>query len=92
MQIDGVSMGSPLAPALTKVFITHIEQKLEKYDQSDQIKMYLRYVDDPFIIMNSKQSDVDQLFKFVSTLHPKLKFTCESEKNYQLPFLDVKVI
>ena len=54
--------------------------------------MYLRYVDDTFIIMNGEQSDVDQLIKFVNTLHPKLKCTCESEKDYQLPFLDVKVI
>jgi hypothetical protein len=92
MQVDGVSMGSPLAPIIADVFMTHIEQQLENYDQFDRIKMYLRYVDDTFIIFNGQESDADQLVKFVNGLHPKLKFTCEIEKKFELPFLDVKVM
>ena len=52
----------------------------------------LGYVDDTFIIMNGQQSYIDQLIEFVNKFHPKLKFTCEVEKNYELSFLDVKVI
>ncbi|CAF1309282.1 unnamed protein product [Adineta steineri] len=92
MQVDGVSMGSPLAPLLADVFMTHIEQQFQEYDQSNKIKLYLRYVDDTFIILNGKESDVEQLIEFVNQLHPKLRFTRELEKNYELPFLDVKVI
>ncbi|CAF3882614.1 unnamed protein product [Adineta steineri] len=51
-----------------------------------------KYVDDTFIILNGKESDVEQLIEFVNQLHPKLRFTRELEKNYELPFLDVKVI
>jgi len=92
MQVDGVSMGSPLAPIFADIFMTHIEQQLKDYDQFNKIKLYLRYVDDTFIILNDKERDAKRLVEFVNQLHPKLKFTCEEEKNFELPFLDVKVI
>ena len=91
-QVDGVSIGSPLAPALADVFITHIEQQMRNYERFDRIKMYLRNVDDTFIIFNGNESDADRLVDFVNTLHPKVKFTREIEKNFELPFLDVKVL
>jgi predicted GIY-YIG superfamily endonuclease len=92
MQIDGVSMGSPLAPILADVFMTYIEQRIDEYEHSDKIKLYLRYVDDTFIIFNGKENDAQQLVEFVNKLHTKLKFTYEIENNFESPFLDVKVI
>jgi hypothetical protein len=92
MQVDGVIMGSPLVPILPDIFMTHIEQQLEQYDQYHRIKIYLRYVYHTFIIFNGKESDADELVKFINTLHPRLKFTCEHEKNYELTFLDVEVL
>ncbi|CAF3002220.1 unnamed protein product [Rotaria sp. Silwood2] len=91
MQVDGVSMGSPLVPTLADIFMTHIEKKLEQYEHKDRIKIYLRYVDDTFIIFNGKESGVEKLVKFVNELHPKLNSTCKVGKNYELPFLDAKV-
>ncbi|CAF1208252.1 unnamed protein product [Rotaria sordida] len=92
MQVDGVSMGSPLAPILADIFMTYIEQQIEEYEYSDKIKLYVRYVDDTFIIFNGKENDIQQLVEFVNKLHPKLKFTHEIESNFELPFLDVKVV
>jgi hypothetical protein len=91
-QIDGVSMGSPLAPALADLFMTHIESKLEQYQHKDKIKTYYRYVDDTFIIMNDKKRDVDNLLDYVNSLHQNIKFTCEKENNFEISFLDVKII
>jgi hypothetical protein len=54
-------MGSPLAPALADLFMTHIESKLEQYEHNNKIKTYYRYVDDTFIVMNDKEQDVDNL-------------------------------
>ncbi|CAF4157396.1 unnamed protein product, partial [Rotaria sordida] len=45
IQVDGVSMGSPLAPILADIFMTYIEQQIEEYEYSDKIKLYVRYVD-----------------------------------------------
>ena len=45
-QIDGVAMGSPLAPVLANFFMGHYERLwLEKYTGS-QVLYYRRYVDD----------------------------------------------
>ena len=72
--------------------MTHIEQELNEYDQSNKIRMYLRYVHDTFLIANGQQSDVDQLIELVNKFHPKLRFTCEIEKNYEFSFLNVELI
>ena len=62
-QIEGVSMGSPLAPALADLFMTHIESKLEHYQYKDKIKTYYRYVDDTFIVMNGKKRRCRQFIR-----------------------------
>ena len=88
-QVDGVSMGSPLAPILADVFMSHVEEQIEEYDHQ-RIKLYVRYVDDTFILFQGEQGDVVKLVEFVNHLHPKLKFTHAIENNYELPFLDVR--
>ncbi|CAF3873515.1 unnamed protein product [Rotaria sp. Silwood1] len=92
LQVDGVSMDSPLASILADIFMEHIEQELEKFEDNNKIKFYRRYVDDTFIIFNGKQGDIDKLLNYVNSLHPNLKFTNEVENDYELSFLDVKVI
>ena len=89
-QVDGVSMGSPLAPA--DLFMTHLESKLEQYEHYNKIKIYYRYVDDTFIIMNGKEQDINNLVEYVNSLHPNIKFTCEKEDKFEISFLNVKVI
>jgi hypothetical protein len=91
-QIDGVSMGSPLAPAFADLFMTHIESKLQQYEYNHTIKTSYRYVDDTFIVMNGKERDVDNLLQYVNSLHSDIKFTCEKENNFEISFLDVKII
>jgi hypothetical protein len=85
-------MGSSLAPALADLFMTHIESKLEQYQDNDKIKTYYRYVGDTFIVMNGKERDVDNLLEYVNSLHSNIKFTCEKENNFEISFLDVKII
>ena len=47
-QIDGISMGLPLGPALANVFVGFYEQKLVSQIAKPQV--YFRYVDDTFVI------------------------------------------
>ena len=55
-QIDGVAMGSPLAPVLANLFMGHHEKRwLENY--SSGIEFYRRYVDDTFALFNSLRTD-----------------------------------
>ncbi|CAF0937152.1 unnamed protein product, partial [Didymodactylos carnosus] len=92
IQRDGVSMGSPLAPILADIFMEHIENKVEQYPEQHRIKIMKRYVDDMFFMIDGKHDDIEKLLEWFNQLHYKIKFTCENEKNYELPFLDVKII
>ena len=54
-QIDGVSMGSLLAPILADLFMGHHEKsRLENYKDS-KILIYWRYVDDIFCLFDNEQ-------------------------------------
>ena len=48
-QTDGVAMGSPLGPLLANVFMSHIEETLEREDK--RLSFYRRYVDGTLTIM-----------------------------------------
>ena len=51
-QIDGLSMGSPLAPLLANWFVSKLETNLLNEIQP---KMYTRYVDDIFTIFSNEE-------------------------------------
>ena len=53
-QIDGVPMGSPLAPILDNLFMGYHEKSwLENYKDS-KISIYRRYVDDIFCLFDNE--------------------------------------
>ena len=87
-QTDGVAMGSPLGPALAKIFVGFNEEKL--FSHISKPSTYFRYVDDTFAMFcNEKESE--NFFNQLNCLHSSLKFTFEKEKNNCLLFLDVNV-
>ena len=89
-QIDGVSMGSPMSPVLTNLFMGYYEQKwLQRFEEYELI-LYCRYVDDIICLFNS-ESDADNVFVFLNQQHPKTKFTIEKQTENQLSFLDLLV-
>ena len=83
-QVDGLAMGSPLAPLLVNGW-------LSKFD--DQIKgssiLYGRYMDD--IIRDIKGNQIDSKLAEINRIHPSLKFTIEREEDNSIPFLDMKI-
>ena len=83
-QTDGVAMGSPLGPLLANVFMSHIEENLER--EGKLPSFYGRYVDDTLTIMAS----IETASNFMNTLnkaHSSVKFTMETECNGMLPYL-----
>ena len=87
-QIDGVAMGSPLGPTLANIFVGNYENKL--FASNSKIFLYQRYVDDIFSIFTT-ETQCDQIFVVLNSLHPSHRFTVEKEKDGVLPFLDVKI-
>ena len=52
--------------------------------------MWLRYVDDTFIL-RPYQEDVQILLDHMNSIRPSIQFTMEKEQDNKLPFLDVLV-
>ena len=87
-KIDGVAMGSRLAPALANLFMSHYEREwLSNYDGVSP-SCYTRYVDDIFSVFNSHDK-AKRFFSYLNSRHPNVKFTMETEVNEVIPFLDV---
>ena len=79
---------SPLGPALANIFVGYYENKL--FACNSIIFLYQKYVDDIFsIFTNETQSN--QFFAVLNSLHPLLRFTVEKEKDGVPPHLDVKI-
>ena len=89
-QVDGVAMGSPLAPVLANLFMGFHEQNW--IEQATNVKpiFYKRYLDDIFAVFES-ESDADAFYSYLNTRHENIKFTFEKEKDNKLPFLDILI-
>jgi len=89
-QVDGVAMGSPLAPTLADAFMSDFENKIMDRLEAMGLKGWNRYVDDTFVLLDNKQCTqiiLDELNK----QHSNIKSTTELEKKKTIPFLDVIV-
>ena len=89
-QIDGVAMGSPLAPVLANLFMGHNEKLWLENFQGTPPSYYRRYVDDIFSVFNNS-FEAKEFFNYINTRHPNIKFTMETEVNKIIPFLDVLI-
>ena len=75
-EIDGVAMGSPLAPVLANISMGFYESKwLNEYNLSKP-KFYLRYVDDILAAFDKEQDSLNFL-NFLNKRHPNIKLTIE---------------
>ena len=89
-QVDGVAMGSPLAPILANLFLGfHEETWLNNFNKAD-ILLYRRYVDDTFCVFKNER-DAMSFFEFINSQHPNIKFTFEKQNDGKLSFLDVLI-
>ena len=87
-QVDGVSMGSPLAPVMANFYMSNLENKIIPQLQNKPT-LYIRYVDDTLLLVDSFEhmENIKQTFNNSSVL----KFTSEIEKSSQINFLDTTI-
>jgi len=85
-QLDGVAMGSPIAPLMADVFMNWLVDNVSKIGCSPQILR--RYVDDIFCAFDSKD-EMDKFFQNLNKVHSSLSFLKEVEADGQLTYLDV---
>ena len=90
-QIDGVAMGSPLAPSLANIFLCHHEVTWLEHCPIDFKPLYYRrYVDDTFVIFKD-QSHVNPFLEYLNACHPSIQFTHEVQVENCLSFLDINI-
>ena len=88
--VDGVSMGSPLAPLLAETFMQDFEKKHQQLFDSLGIGYWKRYVDDTFVLLDPRVCP-DYVCAELSRCHPSIKFTVAKEDATakSIAFLDV---
>lgn len=89
-QNSGLSMGSPLSPIFSNIFMELIEVHFILPNPICQQMIWLRYVDDIFAII-PKENNTTQIFNFINNIHPKIKFTIETPIDNKIPFLDILI-
>ena len=89
-QIDGVAMGSPLAPVLANIFMVFHDSKwLDEYNPNKP-KFYLRYINDILAAFDNEQDSLN-FSNFLNNSQPNIQLTIEKQINHCITFLDVFV-
>ena len=89
-QIDGVSMGSPLAPILANIIMTEFEKiVVNELLEKGIIKNYMRYVDDTLMLI--KPNDIPIVLEKLNSFHKNLQFTVDCFEKEDVHFLDLKI-
>ena len=89
-QIDGVAIGSPLGPTLTNAFLSHYE-KIWLNECCSQFKpvVYRHYVDDIFVLFNSKEY-LKYFVNYMNSKDKNINFTFGTEDSNNFSFLNVR--
>ena len=88
-QVDGVAMGSPLAPILANIFMVELGWNLIPIVK-DHLFGWKRYVDNTICFI--KNGSVEHVLWTLNNFHSAIKFTYETERGNKLSFLDVQLI
>ena len=89
-QLDGAAMGSPLSPVIANLYLEHLEETALQ-SACLKPKLWVRYVDDTFVIWPHGQEELQSFHNHLNQQHPRIQFKVEEEKDDKLPFLDVLV-
>ena len=89
LQIKGVSMGSKVSPSFAILYMDYFEST-HVYTYQLQPTVYLRYIDDIFMIWPHGNTELATFVEFLNTREPNIKFSTESSDK-TVNFLDIQV-
>jgi hypothetical protein len=84
-------MGKALSPVVSNIYMEHFEDLALK-TAAHRPSLWLRYVDDTFVIWPQGPDRLQEIFCHIKGIRPTIQFTMETENNNKIPFLDVQVI
>ena len=82
-------MGTKVAPSLANIFMADFEERFV-YRNAGKILLWKRFIDDVVCITEGGTAYLDELFDFLNTCHPTIKFTKEFS-NESVSFLDTNL-
>ena len=89
LQIGGTAMGTKVAPSFAVTFMGSFESK-HVYTYRLQPIIYLRYIDDIFIIWPHGQDELEQFIQHMNSCSTHIQFTTEKSSS-EIAFLDTLV-
>lgn len=90
LQVGGTAMGTRVAPTFANLFMAHMEQ-LHVYPYPLQPSLWLRFIDDIFMIWDHSQTELQNFHQHLNHAHPNINFTMEAS-HHRVHFLDMWVI
>jgi hypothetical protein len=89
LQVGGTAMGTKLAPSYANIFMADFEERFV-YPYNPKPKIWLRYIDDIFLIWEHGQQSLDSFLEHLNSCHHSIKFTAENSTT-AVNFLDTTV-
>ena len=92
LQVGGTAMGTKAAPGLANCFMGNFEEE-HVYKYRLHPLLYLRYLDDIFLIWQHTENELDEYLTHLNNCLPTIKFTLEKSRD-SVCFLDtiVKIV
>ncbi len=78
-------MSSPLGPLFANILMDEFEQKHMQRLKELGVKIWMRFVDDVFSVIENKSCS-ENILNFINNQHNNIKFTIELEKINKTPF------
>ena len=89
LQLNGVSMGSPLGPVSANIFMVELEQNIVPI-LSNHILFWKRYVDNTICFI--KLTSLNKVLGTLNSYYKNIRFIIEIETENKISFLDVLLI
>ena len=90
-QIDGIAMGSPLAPTLANIFMGNHEKNCIENFEGEKTIFYNRYFIGDIFATFENQKQASEFLEYINQQHPNINFIKDENKNGKLAFLDVLI-
>ena len=90
LQIKGCAMGTICAPAYANIFMAEFEQKYVYPLIKDKSILFLRYIDDIFMVWTKSEKQLKDFMSELNQKHPSIKFDYKFDCK-QIEFLDTLV-
>ena len=90
LQIQGVAMGTKVAPTIANLVMGNFEKQFV-YSYPTQPSLWIRYIDDNFMIWPHGPAALETFIQHLNSVHPTIKFTFEYSTK-SVSFLDTMVI